>query len=328
MILGQSPTANNPVPFQRPAAANPGYVPHMPRTRFMSPNIWPFSQVLNPMRAYPAYRPQLPAGVGPHGFPPESPAPAAVPSANVATTAPVPAIATNPSGTNGFGGSGFGSHGGVHKHFHVDPYMVMRSGWIPGVSPSGSNIRSGYKNALARVNRSMPYQSAPLPPPPPPPPPMPMPAATHGFGHHRHHHHHMQGADELGFPGFRREFRRPGGYNPGFQPGMYQQPQPGFQPQQPGMPFHHRHHHHMGDQQQPAQPPPQAYAPQFGAPGADGCEWVGPRIDGISVKICDGKVISYRDAQGNMMTPGDFQGPREGWFMRNFGWRRHHHRMA
>ncbi len=311
MILGQSPTASNPVPLQRPAAANPGYIPHMPHTRFMSPNIWPFSQVLNPMRAFPAYHPHHGPNVGPHGFPPASPAPAAVPSANVATTAPVPAIASTPGtsagGTHGFGGSGggfgggggFGSHGGVQKHSHVDPYMVMRSGMIPGIDPSGANIRSGYQNALARVNRSMPYQSMPLPPPPPPPP-MPAPAATHGFG----------------FPGggfFRRHLPMPPGIN------------------RPG-PHHHRHHHMMQPQyQQPYQPPtyttPGA-APQFGAPGSDGCEWVGPRVDGISVKICDGRVISYKDAQGNVMTPGDFQGPREGWFMRNFGWRRRHHRMA
>ena len=60
----------------------------------------------------------------------------------------------------------------------------MRSGWIPGVSPSGSNIRAGVRDAGARIQRSMPFQTAPLPEPPPPPPPpaAPMPAATHGFG--------------------------------------------------------------------------------------------------------------------------------------------------
>lgn len=327
MILGQSnggpaPTANNPVPFQPPTTRDP----RRPNPHFMSTNFWPFSQVLNPMRSFPAYHPHHGPNVGPHGFPPSAPAAApAGPGTSTVTAAPVPGIATTgPGGTHGFGNSAFGSHGGT-KHFHVDPYMVMRSGWIPGVDPSGSNIRSGYKNAGMRINRSMPFQHAALAPmPPPPPPPMPAPTATHGFGHHRHHHHHHQAEQQaamagFGFPGFRREFRREG-----FRPGMMQ---PGFQPQ-PGMMPRHRHHHHPW--QQPAQQPytPPSNPPAFGAPGADGCEWVGPRIDGISVKICDGRVISYRDAQGNVTTPGDFEGPRQGWFMRNFGWRRHRHPHA
>lgn len=320
MILGQSnggpaPTAANPVPFQPPTTRDP----RRPHPKFMSTNFWPFSQVLNPMRSFPAYHPHHGPNVGPHGFPPDAtPAAAAAGPSGTVTAAPVPGIATTgPGGTHGFGGAAFGSHGGT-KHFHADPYMVMRSGWIPGVDPSGANIRAGYKNAGMRVNRSMPFQMQALAPmPPPPPPPMPAPAATHGFGHHRHHHHHHQEQQApmagFGFPGFRRMTR----FMPGagaFTPGMHP---------------HHRHHHHPGYMsQQPYQPyTPPSNPPAFGAPGSDGCEWVGPRVDGISVKICDGRVVSYRDASGNVMTPGDFQGPREGWFMRNFGWRRHH-RMA
>jgi len=186
MILGQTRTAFDP----------PG-PPHakLPHTGFYSGNFWPFSQVMHRMHAFPAYRPPLVPGAGPQALPPVPPPVAPAPGPAVAATqvpssAPAPTPLPTAAGTNGFGGSGFGSTGGVRGHFHVDPYMVMRSGWIPGVSPSGSNIRAGVNNAGARIQRSMPFQTAPLPEPPPPPPPppaaAPAPAATHGFGYAHH----------------------------------------------------------------------------------------------------------------------------------------------
>jgi hypothetical protein len=42
------------------------------------------------------------------------------------------------------------------------------------------------------------------------------------------------------------------------------------------------------------------------APVASKCETVGPRIDGISVKICNGVVYSYTDASGNTIVPSDY----------------------
>lgn len=35
------------------------------------------------------------------------------------------------------------------------------------------------------------------------------------------------------------------------------------------------------------------------------CEWIGPRIDGISVEICDGSVRAYRDQAGNVLVPSE-----------------------
>jgi hypothetical protein len=32
------------------------------------------------------------------------------------------------------------------------------------------------------------------------------------------------------------------------------------------------------------------------------CEWVGPRIDGISVLICDGSVKAMRDSSGYVLS--------------------------
>jgi hypothetical protein len=37
------------------------------------------------------------------------------------------------------------------------------------------------------------------------------------------------------------------------------------------------------------------------------CEVVGPRLDGVSVEICDGRVRSYTDASGNKLVPGDWR---------------------
>jgi hypothetical protein len=30
------------------------------------------------------------------------------------------------------------------------------------------------------------------------------------------------------------------------------------------------------------------------------CEWVGPRLDGVSVKVCSGSVEAFRDASGQV----------------------------
>jgi hypothetical protein len=89
-------------------------------------------------------------------------------------------------------GSGFGSTGGTRGgHSHVDPYMVMRQGVVPGVFPSGSNLRFGVTHAGDRVQRSLPFQqvtrSIMMPTPviaPPPPAPLPAlaPSAMKGFG--------------------------------------------------------------------------------------------------------------------------------------------------
>jgi hypothetical protein len=146
------------------------------------------------------------------------------------------------------GAAGFGSTGGTRMHSHVDPYMVMRQGVIPGVMPSGANIRSGVRNAGDRVHRSLPFQTAPLPPMPTLPPPaavMPVPAATNGFG---------------------RAPRRRGWLSRMIAPPTVAEMQ---------------------------------------------CETVGPRSDGLMVKICNGRVVEYSDAAGNVRqvaSRGDFAG--------------------
>ena len=35
---------------------------------------------------------------------------------------------------------------------------------------------------------------------------------------------------------------------------------------------------------------------------AQSCEWIGPRIDGISVQICSGTVVAMRDASGYVLS--------------------------
>jgi hypothetical protein len=148
MILGAART-----PFQRPAGANPNFQPALPDVGFYS-HIQPFPGVMQPVSARYS-RIGLPAQMGPIPLPA---VPAAMPPA-----APVAAASPKPGGV---AGAGFGSTGGTRNHFHVDPYMVMRQGMIPGVSQSGSNIRAGVRNAGQRVQASMPFQTqalAPLP---------------------------------------------------------------------------------------------------------------------------------------------------------------------
>lgn len=169
MILG-----SNRVPFQIPAAAQPGFMPSNPHTGFLS-HINPFIQVMRRMGSmHNAYRPPGQPQMGPRQLP-SVPMPVAAPT-GPATPAP-----------GGMAGAGFGSTGGTQMHAHVSPYTTMRSGMIPGVRPSGSNIRAGYQNAWGRVNRSFPFQTAPLPPPPAPVAVAvaPTATATHGLGYHR-----------------------------------------------------------------------------------------------------------------------------------------------
>lgn len=172
--------------FTRPAAASGSFQPKLPFTGFFS-HFHPLTQVTHSMRSARMYSPPLVPSMGPHGLPAvAAPAPAA----------PVAPPVPTPGGTAGFGGSGFGSTGCM-QHAHVDPYSVMRMGVIPGVSPSGSNIRYGVSHAGERVHRSMPFQTAallPLAPPPAPVVAVPVVPATGVKG--------FLGAlsDHLGFP--------------------------------------------------------------------------------------------------------------------------------
>jgi len=167
MILGQGRTSG----FTRPSGASPNFQPKLPNTGFYS-HFHPLALVTRSMSSTGGYMPPLNPGMGPAPLP-------MVPAPAVQAPAPMAPAVPKAGGVAGaFGGAGFGSTGGVQGHMHVDPYMVMRQGVIPGVAPSGRNIRAGVNNAGARVNSSMPFQTAALPPPPPPPAPMPAPTAT------------------------------------------------------------------------------------------------------------------------------------------------------
>ena len=178
------------------------------------------------------------------GFPFQTaPLPAPLPVASPA------AVAVAPGGTAGaFGGAGFGSHGGVR----FDPYMIMRSGGIPGVMPSGRNIRGGIRNVSPHVQASYPFQTAPLPAPLP----VASPAAVAVPGVTATGTKGLMGvlADHLGFNPQRRA-RRHWFFNP--------------------MTI-------------------TAQAPN------GGCEKLGPRSDGLYVTICNGQVTEYSDAAGNV----------------------------
>jgi hypothetical protein len=158
MILGATRT-----PFQRPAGASPNFQPKLPNSGFFT-HFHPLTQVTHAMTsAAGMYRPAYNNYMGPSELPAVPlPAPPVVPVAPVVPKA---------GGVAGSGFGGFGSTGGTMPmgHSHVDPYMVMRAGVIPGVSPSGSNIRNGVRNAGQRIQRSMPFQTAPLAPEAAPP---------------------------------------------------------------------------------------------------------------------------------------------------------------
>lgn len=193
MILGATRT-----PFQRPAAASGSFQPKLPHTGFYS-HLHPLTMVTHAMSAEMMYRPPAPPSMGP------TPLPAVpMPAPTIPTAAPVAPPIPTPGGTAGFGGSGFGSHGAM-QHAHIDPYMVMRQGVIPGVMPSGANIRAGVNNASGRIHRSMPFQTAALPPPPPPPAPVAAMPAVPATG--------VKGflgvlSDHLGIPSRRRWWQR------------------------------------------------------------------------------------------------------------------------
>ncbi len=231
MILGQTRT-----PFQTPAAAIPGFQPKLPSTGYYS-HFHPFTQVTHAMVSAPGmYRPPLEPAMGPHSLPDvPMPMPAAAPTS--------PAL-PKPGGVSGFG---FGSTGGVGGHTHVSAYRTMRMGMIPGVMPSGANIRSGVRNAGSRVQRMFPFQTAPLTMAPPPVV-APTPAATAGFG----------------YPGHRR--KRRGWFSRMFQPETV---------------------HEVAAQ-------------------GPSCEWITDSVSGISKQICNGRVVAYKDAQGNVLRPGDY----------------------
>jgi len=131
-----------------------------------------------------------------------APLPAPLPVASPAAVAVTP-VAT-PGGTHGaFSGAGFGSHGGVR----FDPYMIMRSGGMPGIMASGANIRGGVRNVGPHVQASYPFQTAPLPAPLPVASPAAVPVAPGGTKG-------LMGvlADHLGIPTRRR--RRHWFFNP------------------------------------------------------------------------------------------------------------------
>lgn len=44
----------------------------------------------------------------------------------------------------------------------------------------------------------------------------------------------------------------------------------------------------------------------------DGCEWIPNSVTGISKQICNGRVVSYKDAQGNVLNPADYGAYPEG----------------
>jgi hypothetical protein len=238
MILGTSRT-----PFSTPAAAIPGFTPKLPNTGYYS-HFHPLTQVTHAMVAAPGmYRPPLEPSMGPHGLP------------DVPMPAPVAPALPKPGGVSGFG---FGSTGGV-GHTHVNAYRTMRMGMIPGVMPSGANIRAGVTNAGARVQRMFPFQTAPLPPPPPPPVVAPAPAATHGFGFARAGGWRHAGVHRGGV-------RRRNWFSRMWQPETVAE----VAVQQPS------------------------------------CEWVHDSVSGISKQICNGRVVAYKDAQGNVLRPGDY----------------------
>ncbi len=255
MILGAGPTQQNPVDFTPPSPWGDNKFP-LPQTGFYS-NLRPFS-TMRRMTSFPAWRP-TPNG-GPQPMPSLAPPP---PPAAAMAPAPGP----TPGGTHGsFGGSGFGSSGGTRAHSHVDPYMVMRQGVIPGVSPSGSNIRAGVTNAGQRVMRSMPFQSQALPPDMPaalPAAPMPMPTATHGFG--------AFSMNPLNW--FRRQPTHPA-HNPALVAIMRQNPH--MVPTHPSM-------------------------VKRVAANYPNCEKVGPRVDGTTWTICNGRVVQVEDQNGNVL---------------------------
>jgi hypothetical protein len=159
MIFG-SPQSNR-LPFHRPKQAG-FYTPRIPESAFYS-HIHPFMQTFPPMQAFAAQIPNLPTHMQPgvirmqrRGPVPESDAGVTralpmSPSRSGMIPGQVPGY-TAPAPTAGFG-RGFGASGGVQA---PSPYRTMRSGMLPGVASSGSNVRAGVINAGAMMRRLSP----------------------------------------------------------------------------------------------------------------------------------------------------------------------------
>jgi hypothetical protein len=69
-----------------------------------------------------------------------------------------------------------------------------------------------------------------------------------------------------------------------------------------GRPMHHRARHRHWWQLNPPSTEEQSVA----VASNDGCEWVPNSVTGISKQICNGHVVAYKDAQGNVQRPGDY----------------------
>lgn len=59
------------------------------------------------------------------------------------------------------------------------------------------------------------------------------------------------------------------------------------------------------------------------APAQSNCEWVNDYTSGIAKEICNGRVVSYRDAQGNTINPDAYGAYGQG-TMSGLGMHRHH----
>ena len=69
-----------------------------------------------------------------------------------------------------------------------------------------------------------------------------------------------------------------------------------------GRPHHRRARHRHWWQWSPPSTEEQSVAVATN----DGCEWVPNAVTGISKQICNGRVVAYKDAQGNVQRPGEY----------------------
>lgn len=77
-----------------------------------------------------------------------------------------------------------------------------------------------------------------------------------------------------------------------------------------GRPYHHRpraRHRHWWQWN-----PPSTEEQSVAVAQNDGCEWIPNSVTGISKQICNGRVVSYKDAQGNVLNPADYGAYPEG----------------
>ena len=93
-----------------------------------------------------------------------------------------------------------------------------------------------------------------------------------------------------------------------------------------GRPMHRRARHRHWWQWSPPSTQEQAVA----VASNDGCEWIADAVSGISKQICNGHVVAYKDAQGNVQRPGEYNAYPEtgmsGLGFPPFGFRPRHHR--